>query len=118
MWKKERFKYVKFSKGTAKDNPEMIVREYERIIRELNDKVHPLNVRKHNITITLAKSRVGNNHPTMPYWEYKSEVPLSSLEIIECYNKIIETEKAELHLLDCLKKVENELEKFKLKYKK
>ena len=47
------YKYVKFSKGTAKGNPEMIDREYTRLINEASDASAILALHQNKMLIPL-----------------------------------------------------------------
>lgn len=109
-----KFKYVKFSKGTAKDNPDMIINEYNRIIQENYAQIKSLWEEKHTVHLDIRKSRVEDIMSN----SYKTTVALSSVEIVKCYEKIQKENKRELALLELLDNMKDELEMFKSKYKK
>lgn len=117
------FKYVEFSRRTAKRNPNMIINEYNRLIREIDAKLSKsttgLNI---NIPITtefviqceslrehIHNSNICNQH------QYKHE--LSFIEIIDLYKQTIKNFQSEINLLKVYEDIKKELEEFKLKFK-
>lgn len=109
-----KFKYVKFSKGTARNNPDMIINEYNRIIQENYAQIKSLWEEKHTVHLDIRKSRVEDIMSN----SYKTTVALSSVEIVKCYEKIKATEQSSLNRSKYVEKIQDELEMFKRKYKK
>ena len=115
-WSKDKFKYVKFSRGTAKKNPDMIINEYKRIIEDLNSRSKGLWEYNTKVTIEIPVHR--NPLYAYPYEFENSSISLSAMEIIKAHKRIISRDKEQLAILERLKKVEDELEMFKRKYRK
>ena len=109
--KKNVFKFVKFSDGTAKENPDMIIREYRRLISEINNKIGDLYSEDYKLKIELRIGRVMHG----PY-DYKTEVKVSALEIIDYYEKIQREKDSQIKLLAHKKEIEDELRLFKSNY--
>lgn len=109
-----KFKYVKFSKGTARNNPDMIIREYYRLINEIHSQLSKFLNQERTVTVKMPISRFVDYSRSV----YESHVKLDAKEIIEYYEKIQKENKRELALLELLDNMKDELEMFKSKYKK
>ena len=92
MWKKKyKFKFVSFSHGTAKKNPDMVIREYHRLIDDLNSETSSFEGRDYRLNIAVQDYRVKdafNDHI------YKDTISVSALEVIKFYEEIQRKEKA------------------------
>ena len=115
MWKKKyKFKFVDFSHGTAKKNPDMVIREYRRLINDLDSEIQPLREGDYRLDVFMPDYRVRESLSG-----HRSLVPInvSALDIIKFYEEI-QTEKAsQLRKLALQKEIEIEFDIFKKKYK-
>ena len=113
-WSKDKFKYVKFSRGTAKKNPDMVIREYHRLIDDLSSEIQVLKIRDYRLNIAVQDYRVKdafNDHI------YKDTISVSALEVIKFYEEIQKEKSVELKKLALQEDIETELSIFKEKYK-
>lgn len=115
------YKYVKFSKRTAKDNPQMIYREYSRLLNDCNSKINKYNSweRKVNIEIhkldlnkiQLLSETKSHNH----YIKY-GKVSFNLAELRKIFNDLEEKEK-QLNTLQKEKyNLEKEMNKFRIQF--
>ena len=115
MWKKKyKFKFVSFSHGTAKKNPDMVIREYQKLISDLDSEIQVLRIRDYRLNIAVQDYRVKdafNDHI------YKDTISVSALEVIKFYEEIQKEKSIELRNLALQKEMETELSIFKEKYK-
>ena len=108
MWKRKyRFKFVDFSHGTAKKNPDMVIREYHRLIGHLNSEIQALKEEVYKLKV----SKVFNVH------RYLVTVDVSALDIIKFYEEIQIEKASQLRKLALKKEIEAELNIFMEKYK-
>ena len=115
MWKKKyKFKFVDFSHGTAKKNPDMVIREYRSLIHALSSEIQVLRGRDYRLNIAVQDYRVKdafNDHI------YRDTISVSALEIIKFYEEIQRERAIELKKLALQEDIETELNIFKKKYK-
>jgi len=117
-----RFKHVKFSRSTAKNNPSMIIREYKRIIDELGDSISKIYVDRKSINIEITDRGISRDiayeilrHPSP--WEHKLfSIKLNYIQIEHLYNLMTGMYKKELELRDTLNDIKEELDRFRIKY--
>ena len=115
MWKKKyKFKFVDFSHGTAKKNPDMVIREYHRLIDDLNSEIRVLRGRDYRLNIAVQDYRVKDAFNDCVY---KDTISVSALEIIKFYEEIQREKAIELKKLALQEDIETELSIFKEKYK-
>lgn len=115
MWKKKyKFKFVDFSHGTAKKNPDMVIREYHRLIDHLDSEIQVLRIRDYRLNIAVQDYRVKD-----PFNDciYKDTISVSALEVIKFYEEIQREKASQLRKLALQKEIETELSIFKEKYK-
>lgn len=117
------YKYVKFSRGTAKQNPEMIIDAYIKKINNIEDYLKKFKTKKFkvrlrnyetvlNTLITKSKILYNSGQP------FEEELELNSEDIIKYYKQLEKQNHMELLTLDLLNKVREELSKFKENYEK
>ena len=115
MWKKKyKFKFVDFSHGTAKKNPDMVIREYRSLINALSSEIRVLRERDYRLNIAVQDYRVKdafNDHI------YKDTISVSALEVIKFYEEIQRERATELKKAALQEDIEIELSVFKKKYK-
>lgn len=115
MWKKKyKFKFVDFSHGTAKKNPDMIIREYRSLINALSSEIRVLRERDYRLNIAVQDYRVKdalNDHI------YRNTISVSALEVIKFYEEIQRERAIELKKAALQEDIETELNIFKKKYK-
>lgn len=108
------FKYVNFSRRTARNNPNMIIREYHKVINDEQSKLDKFLDKKYEVSlnsqdpykITSEMSRYG-----------KVKVNVDFEEIEEFYNKIVSRNQYEFKLLKHIREIKDELGRFTSKYK-
>ena len=115
MWKKKyKFKFVDFSHGTAKKNPDMVIREYCRLIDHLDSEIQPLKEEDYRLNVFIPDYRVRealSGHRSLV------SINVSALEIILFYEKIQIEKASQLRKSALQKEIETELNIFKEKYK-
>lgn len=115
MWKKKhKFKFVDFSHGTAKKNPDMVIREYRRLINDLGSEIRVLGKEDYRLNIAVQDYRAKNAYNDCIY---KNTISVSALEVIEFYEEIQREKAIELKKAALQEDIEIELSVFKKKYK-
>lgn len=112
--RKYKFKFVSFSHVTAKKNPDMVIREYHKLINDLDSKIQSLKKEDYRLDVFMPDYRVRevlSNHRCLV------AINVSALEIIEFYEEIQREKAIELKKLALQKDIETELSIFKKKYK-
>lgn len=61
-----KYKYVKFSRSATKNNPKMIINEYDRLINDFTEKIKSLSSLKNTIPIQLEAEDI-NTIKNLPY---------------------------------------------------
>lgn len=111
------FKYVKFSRSTAKQNPQMIIDAYNKLIDQTTEKLQDFNKRKHTININVYGT-IGNElvQVRRELTQHKVSIEVNALQIIQLYNKIIEQEKKSIELTSELEDIQRELVTFQKRF--
>ena len=113
-----KFKHVKFSRRTAKDNPEMIVREYERLISQANNDIKSfLDKEKNKVTVRVDKNKIihqvneSNDYYHGNLLEFKLEFDYK--ELIDIVKKMESNNEAEIERMDYKEELVREFREFK-----
>lgn len=115
MWKKKyKFKFVDFSHGTAKKNPDMVIREYRRLINHLDSEIQPLKEEDYRLNVFMPDYRV---REALSGYRSLVAINVSALDIIKFYEEIQREKASQLRKLAFKKEIEAELSIFKEKYK-
>jgi len=119
------FKYVEFSRSTAKSNPWMIIREYERLITEtkvdckdLTDKTWKIKIKPSESTFNSlydwAKASISKHHIKDMVSELDIDVNYDQLTHLV---KLIKNARySSVYAYEKIQSVEEELGKFKIIY--
>lgn len=110
---KPRFRYVDFSRKTAKKNPGMVIREYERLIGEITYELPsfldtPLSL---EFYATKVLSRWQS-------WPSQVVAEADFKELMMLYEKVIEKEAKNIAKYRELEDIKEEFERFKNKYRR
>lgn len=117
------FKHVKFSRGTAKKNPDMIIREYERLITNLKSNCTLLYNKDIKITLNLdwinsIIQRIKYRIPIDDFDKthlYKDATVNMTYEELKSIITEIETHKfKEINTLNLIRQIEEEAHKFRM----
>ena len=114
------YEYVKFSKSTAKENPEMIIDAYYKKICELRTKIKPLHAKNYTINISINNSEIDSIISMKKYpgsYDHIVELKVNSDEVIAVHNKIQKQLSQELMLEKKMYLIVDELNKFKRRFK-
>lgn len=117
------FKHIKFSRGTARQNPEMIEDAYEKLINNITQKIVRLYINKEKITVELSQSVFQYlTARQMDSRSYKSdlinplEVKVSPAEILNLYPQVIKQHENEIRDKEILRDVQEEYARFIKKF--
>jgi hypothetical protein len=108
------YMFVEFSKATAKSNPQMIVREYDRIIKDLKDKTEGFRSSYYEIILTKSELRRWDHNWVDHDEEFKFKVSYNKLKTI--IDEIHVKKSKVIKELEVLRLIEDELSKFKINF--
>jgi len=118
------FKYVNFSRSTARKNPKMVIREYEKLIAEseyeLSKKTTYVGVKVKLCSklISFVETNKRYTHPNDEYYEqfifYEHKITFE--DFLELYHDSIKNHRDIMHNIEHIKSVKEEFYKFKDKY--
>lgn len=120
--------HLKYSRKTARENPEMIVREYDHLIQQYQDEIKEIKKinSEYEIKINLEDvSKEDIKHLYYYLYDYLDDASKNEIKIPFSFsNKILENKKYVDNLIFYVKRRENlingiieEKERFKQKYK-
>ena len=112
---RKHFKSVKFSWKTAKINPNLIIREYERKIKSLSDSVQRLREEKYVIYLSLKDANITTeNIDVYLDNDRKFQFEINKFDVFHLYEKIKSADSYENKLIKELVDLYNELNLFEV----
>ena len=115
MWKRDKWEYVNFSRSTTKKNPKMIIREYEYLIKNLEEKLETYKDKRYNIRITSTEF-AGLTSNQIFDLDINFDISIDFLQLEMLYKRAVKTEQLLVDTFRHLESIKAELRRFKQIY--
>ena len=115
------YKHIKFSRHTAKINPEMIIDAYNKLINSIEQDITNLHIKQDKIEISvitefLYRSARLSAVELIEQYNKDISITLNPNEVIDLYNKVQDKYRKELVLQKLAETVREELSNFKNRF--